>query len=280
MGLQPKQEVGGGAFAFHPILLSSDKEIPPQGITKHVDTADNTLLSAVTFHSAHDLDLMPDGSAMFVAELRPPYVWKLNIQNSGAGYSPVRSKANLQSHGSTPQPDSSSFSSPGRTLLSKLLITGLLALLCLTVIVISVLLVRARHHEVWSLSKRTTWLRRTRQYAGHGGKNNGRSGKSRRYGRDEFRPLNQEESHGLDSDEEYDDEDVEDADTVIDIRRFAALDGLRSSLTTTASRSAANATEPNGVSASLKPTAPAPASKLSRPDAPNPSCASNHHIDT
>ncbi|BHF57969.1 hypothetical protein SprV_0100091800 [Sparganum proliferum] len=282
MGLQPKQEVGGGAFAFHPILLSSDKEIPPRGIAKHVDSADNTLLSEVSFHSAHDLDLMPDGSALFVAELRPPYVWKLNIQNSGAGYSPVRSKASLQSHGSTPQPDSSSFSSssPGRTLLSKLLITGLLALLCLTVIVISVLLVRARHHEVWSLSKRTTWLRRTRQYAGHGGKNNGRSGKSRRYGRDEFRPLNQEESHGLDSDEEYDDEDVEDADTVIDIRRFAALDGLRSSLATTASRSAANATEPNGVAASLKPTAPAPASNLSRPDAPNPSCASNHHIDT
>ncbi|VDK80674.1 unnamed protein product, partial [Dibothriocephalus latus] len=204
MGLQSEQEVEGAAFAFHPVLLSSDKEIPPRGIVKHVEATDNTLLSGVAFRSAHDLDLMADGSALFVAELTPPFVSKLNIRNSGAGYSPVGSNSSLQSRGTTLQPQPSP---SGRTFLHKLLITGLLGLLCLTVMIISVLLVRARHQDVWSISKRATWMRRTRHYGG--GKH---SGKTRRYGRDEFRPLNQEDSHGLDSDGD-DDVDADDADT-------------------------------------------------------------------
>ncbi len=73
---------GASAFAFRPLMVADKSEVGTNGsIQKHLN--DNRHLLDMEFRSPHDVDVSPDGSALFVAELKAPYLWKINIVESG-----------------------------------------------------------------------------------------------------------------------------------------------------------------------------------------------------
>lgn len=111
------------------------------------------------------------------------------------------------------------FATP-ETLSSKLFITGLMLILCIIVITVVLLLVRARKIEPWAFKNRNTFWPQKR--AGRKARRN------KRYDKNGFRPLNQEELLGGYNSEEEEEEELDDdeEDGIVDIRNFSAMSSL------------------------------------------------------
>lgn len=73
-----RHETIGSAFAFQPFLSQQRGNV---SIIKHIN--DRRHILDLEFRSPHDIDISPDGSVLFVAELAKPYLSKINVIKSG-----------------------------------------------------------------------------------------------------------------------------------------------------------------------------------------------------
>ncbi|KAM7541004.1 hypothetical protein Aperf_G00000041534 [Anoplocephala perfoliata] len=185
------------AFAFRPLLGPNATSISNGSAFKLITGRDHVI--ELDLRSPHDIEVSADGSMLFIAQLRPPYLSKVDIVKSGkkAGGS------NYLIYSATP-----------KTLMQKIFISSTLVIFCAVVVIIALVLFWSRKSRLWTLHN-SSKLQRHR-----GG--NRRSG-WKRY--DGFQPLQQEELQGLGSALESDeDEDLADSDTIVDIRKFGLTD--------------------------------------------------------
>lgn len=156
--------------------------------------------------------------------------------------------SNSSALGSTLRTAIASSSPKPQTLVQKVIITGLVVVLCSLAVIISVILIRSWRSNPWAFGDRLSSMR--------GRKSTGlRENRRKRY--DGFQPLLQDSAQGLGStcfsDEDEDDDDDSGSNTVVDIRNFGPPNTKASSLTQ--------------VAESVKPTIDG-------------NTTSHHHIDT
>uniref|UniRef100_A0A5K3EQ04 Peptidylglycine monooxygenase n=1 Tax=Mesocestoides corti TaxID=53468 RepID=A0A5K3EQ04_MESCO len=228
---------GNRAFAFLP-LLSANGFDPGLGFYKRL-TRHNIL--DLEFQRPHDIEVSPDGTMLFVAQLKKPYLSKIDIVKS-AKVAALHQAATASTGNPAPN-----FTMPPRTLTQKIFITGALVTLCAVVVLIVLILFRSRRNAPWAFRNRAFWPNRPR-----GRMATGRGGQKRYDG---FQPLHRDELQGLgsmcESDEDSDEDAGADSNAIIDIRKFG----------------------PSSSRQTLLPSAP-PHPK------PNTSLSSSHHIET
>ncbi|EUB64496.1 Peptidyl-glycine alpha-amidating monooxygenase A [Echinococcus granulosus] len=205
------ESTNNSAFVFRP-LLGAQVTNASQHIFRAINGRNHLL--HLDLRSPHDVEVSQDGSMLFVAQLRAPYLLKTDIVES-AKKSEGGKKMTRSDEGKAAFP---AYALTNRTLTQKVFIISTIVTLCTVVTIIALILIRSRKSQPWAWRKPAHLQQRT----GH------RRGKWKRY--DGFRPLQEDELRGLGS--ALDEDDVEeaavaeaaDSDTIIDIRNFGLLE--------------------------------------------------------
>ncbi|KAL5961662.1 Peptidyl-glycine alpha-amidating monooxygenase A [Taenia solium] len=211
VGGEDVESTNNSAFVFRP-LLDAQVSNASQSVFKEINSLNHLL--DLDLRSPHDVEVSKDGSILFIAQLRAPYLLKIDIVEP-AKTSESGKKMTKNDEGKTAF---LAYPSTPRSLTQKVFITSTIVTLCTVVTIIALILIRSRKSQPWAWHKSAHFQQRKCRW----------QGKWKRY--DGFRPLQQDELRGLGSalesgiDEDDDEEAVADSNAIIDIRKFGPLE--------------------------------------------------------
>ncbi|KAL5111726.1 Peptidyl-glycine alpha-amidating monooxygenase A [Taenia crassiceps] len=224
MGDEDEESTKSSAFAFRP-LLDAQVGNASQSVFREINSLSHLL--DLDLRSPHDIEVSQDGSMLFIAQLRAPYLLKIDIIESAK----IREGGMKMTKTNEGKTAFFAYSSTPRSLTQKVFITSTIVTLCTVVTIIALILIRSRKSQSWVWRKPAHLQQRNRH----------RRGKWKRY--DGFQPLQQDELRGLGSAlengiDEDEDEEVAvaaaataaeaDPNTIIDIQQFGRLESQQS----------------------------------------------------